>query len=191
MINEALEFVCTELNNYFKSTFQINEEKAIVSNLVNPDGSVSVNINDRLAICLVNIEQETSIANLGFTHVNTASQTFQVRNQPLNINLYILFAAYFNNYNESLKFISSTVSFFQANYVFLRANYPNMGGNTDKLVFELLKTDYQSINYLWGSLGAKYVPSMIYKMRMLSIDENNVRYEAPLISRPEVNTQRN
>jgi hypothetical protein len=188
MINEALEFISTELNNHFKSTFQINENKVIVSNLVNPDGTVPLAVSDMLVICLVNIEQETSIANLGFTH-NTG-KSMQIRNQPLHLNLYVLFASYFNNYNESLKFISSAISFFQANYVFLKSNYSNMGSSIDKLVFELLKTDYQNINYLWGSLGAKYVPSMIYKMRMLTIDENNVRYEGSLISKPRVTVER-
>jgi hypothetical protein len=189
MINESLEFISVELNNYFKSTFQVTEDKAIVSNMINPDGSVPIHINDKLVICLVNIEQETSIANLGFTH-NTG-QDFQVRNQPLNINLYVLFAANFNNYSESLKFISSTISFFQGTYVFLRKNYPNMGENTDKLVFELLKTDYQSTNYLWNSLGAKYVPSMIYKVRMLTIEENIVRYNGALVSKPNVTVNGN
>ena len=189
MINETLEFISIALNNHFKSIFQVTEDKTIVSNIINSDGTVPIAISDKLVVCLVNIEQETSIANLGFTH-NTG-QTFQIRNQPLNINLYILFAANFNNYNESLKFISSTISFFQGNYVFLKKNYPNMAENIDKLVFELLKTDYQSTNYLWNSLGAKYVPSMIYKVRMLSIDENNIRYEGPLISKTQVSSQGN
>ncbi|HEY1040794.1 MAG TPA: DUF4255 domain-containing protein [Bacteroidia bacterium] len=189
MINEALEFISTLLNNHFKSVFQVTEDKAIVSNIVNADGSVPIAINDKMVICLVNIEQETSIANLGFTH-NTG-QAFQVRNQPLNLNLYVLFAANFNNYNESLKFISSTISFFQGTYVFLKKNYPNMGENTDKLVFEILKTDYQSTNYLWNSLGAKYTPSMIYKVRMLTVDENNVRYENAVISQTGVTVNGN
>jgi hypothetical protein len=66
-----------------------------------------------------------------------------------------------------------------------------MSENIDKLVFELLKTDYQSTNYLWNSLGAKYVPSMIYKVRMLTIDENNVRHEGSLISKTNVTTKDN
>ncbi|MFO0355967.1 MAG: DUF4255 domain-containing protein [Sphingobacteriaceae bacterium] len=189
MINETLEFISVALNNHFKNVFQVTEDKTIVSNIINSDGSVPIAINDKLVVCLVNIEQETSIANLGFTH-NTG-QSFQIRNQPLNINLYILFAANFNIYSESLKFISSTISFFQGNYVFLKKNHPNMSENIDKLVFELLKTDYQSTNYLWNSLGAKYVPSMIYKVRMLTIDENNVRHEGSLISKTNVTTKDN
>jgi hypothetical protein len=96
MINETLEFISVALNNHFKNVFQVTEDKTIVSNIINSDGSVPIAINDKLVVCLVNIEQETSIANLGFTH-NTG-QSFQIRNQPLNINLYILFAANFNLY---------------------------------------------------------------------------------------------
>jgi hypothetical protein len=66
-----------------------------------------------------------------------------------------------------------------------------MGENTDKLVFELLKTDYQSTNYLWNSLGAKYVPSMIYKVRMLTIEENVVRYNGALVSKTNVTVNGN
>ena len=55
------------------------------------------------------------------------------------------------------------------------------------MVFELLKTDYENAHYLWNAIGAKYLPSMIYKMRMLSINENNIRYEGSLVSKPQVN----
>ena len=185
MINEALNFISGELNNHFKNIFDINEDKAIVSNLVNSDGSVPIQINDKLVISLVNIEQETIIANQPFS--KNTGQAFVVKNPAVNINLYLLFAAYFNNYDESLKFISATISFFQSNIVFLRSNYPTMGGNINKLVFELFKTDYQSINYLWGSIGAKYVPSMSYKMRMLTFDDENWKEEGALISKPQVN----
>jgi hypothetical protein len=189
MINEALEFITGELNNHFKNAFKVPDDKAIVSNLVDASGHAPLAIHDKLVICLANIEQETSIANLGFTH-NTG-QSYQVRNQPLNINLYVLFAANFNNYNESLKFISSTIAFFQSNYVFLRSNYSSMGEGIDKLVFELLKTDYENAHYLWNAIGAKYLPSMIYKMRMLTINENNIRYEGSLVSKPQVNANGN
>jgi hypothetical protein len=61
-----------------------------------------------------------------------------------------------------------------------------MDGNTAKLVFELLKTDYQSINYIWGSLGANYMPSMVYKMRILTVNESNIGSHGSLLAKPEV-----
>jgi hypothetical protein len=179
MINGSLEFICGKMNDYFKSVFDVTEEKATVSNLINSDGSVPTSITDKLVICLANIEQETSIANLGFT--GKSGENFQVRNQPLNINLYVIFAANFNDYNESLKFVSATVAYFQSNYVFLKKDYPQLKDVSDKLVFELLKTDYQNVYNIWSALGAKYLPSAIYKMRMLTINEASVRQEGKLV----------
>jgi Pvc16 N-terminal domain len=184
MIDKSLTFICSELNAYFKASFQLTEDKVIVSNLINPDGSVPIAISDKLVISLVNIEQENSIASLGFT--GEKGKSYTARNSLLNINLYVLFAAYFQNYNEGLKFISATIEFFQSNYLFLKADYPNMDGNTDKLVFELLKTDYQSINYIWGSIGASYMPSMVYKIRMLTVNESNIRSHGTLLAKPEL-----
>jgi hypothetical protein len=84
-----------------------------------------------------------------------------------------------------LKFISATISFFQFNYVFLSKEYPALEKLVDKLVFELLKTDYQNAHYLWNALGARYMPSMIYKLRMLTIDENHILQEGALITRTD------
>jgi hypothetical protein len=189
MIDKSLTFICSELNAYFEASFQLREEKVIVSNLINHDGSVPIAISDKLVISLINIEQENSIANLGFTGAKGKSYT--AGNPPLNINLYVLFAAHFHNYNESLKFISATIEFFQSNYFFLKADYPNMDGNTDKIVFELLKTDYQSINYIWGSLGANYMPSMVYKMRILTVNKSNIGSHGSLLAKPEVSVAEN
>src|SRR6185312_12129345 len=127
MINEVLEFIAVELNNYFKATFQITEDKVVVSNLVNSDGSVPISINDKTVMCLVNIDQGSNTANVGF------SKTAQADKQSLNMNLEVLFAAYFSpsNYVESLKFISTTLSFFQSNTIFQKANYPNMPKSID------------------------------------------------------------
>ncbi len=182
-----MNFIAGELNSHFRNTFQVNDDKAIVSNLVNHDGSVPVAILDKLVISLVNIEQETVIANMPFT--KNTGKSFVGKNPPVSINLYVLFAGYFNDYNESLKFVSATIAFFQSNIVFLRSRYPAMGDNINKLVFELFKTDYQSINYLWGSLGAKYVPSMSYKMRMLTFDEEHWKYEGPLVTQTGINVK--
>lgn len=171
MINESLDFICSQMNEHFKKQFDVAEEKAIVSNIINVDGSVPIQNNDKLVISLANIEQETSIANLGFTHKQ--GNEYQLKNQPLSINLYILFAANFSNYSESLKFVSATISFFQANYLFTQKDYPQLSNISEKLVFELLKTDYQNVYNIWNAIGAKYLPSVIYKMRMLVINNDN------------------
>src|ERR1700751_3666890 len=153
MINGGLEFIAATLNNYLRTTFQLVEDKVTVSNLINPDGSAPISINDKLVMCLVNIDHGSNTANVGF------SKTTQANKQSLNMNLEVLFAANFNgiNYAEALKFISTALSFFQNNTVFQKTNYPNLPENIDKLELELINLSPEDTNYIWNTLGAKYM----------------------------------
>jgi len=180
MINDTLRFISGELNSYFKGRLEINEDKVIVSNLLNHDGTVPVQILDKLVITLVNIEQETTLFNQGSFERRTSPGAYVKKNPPVYLNLYVLLAAYFNNYDESLKFISGAISYVQGNHVFARRDYPALGNDIDKLTLEIVNSDYQNINYLWGSIGARYVPSMTYKLRMLIVD-NGAEQAIPVI----------
>jgi hypothetical protein len=163
MINEGLEFIATTLNSYLKTTFQFTEDKVVVSNLVNADGSLPIVINDKIVICLVNIDQGNNTTNVGF------SKTTPIDKQSLNMSLEVLFAANFINYNESLKFISATLSFFQNNLIFQKTNYSSLPKHIDKLELELINLSPEDTNYIWNTLGVKYMPSLIYKIKIVAV----------------------
>lgn len=179
MINTTLNFLANNLNAYLKSNFQIDEDLAIVSNLINADGSVPNAINNKIVICLTNIEQENSLSNLGY--YNTNNNPIELNKQPININLYILIAANFSNYNESLKFISTIFNFFHENNVFFATKYPELDSTIDKLVLELFKTDVNTNNKIWNAIGAKYSPSLNYKARLLAAQNASASIK-PLIN---------
>jgi hypothetical protein len=40
----------------------------------------------------------------------------------------------------------------------------------------------EQLNNVWGCLGAKYMPSVIYKIRMLTYNNNIIREIRPLVS---------
>ncbi|HTA63760.1 MAG TPA: Pvc16 family protein [Bacteroidia bacterium] len=164
MINEGLEFITTALNGYLRTTFRDSEDKAVLSSLVNADGTVVANIENKIVVCLVNIDQGSNTTNVGF------SKTAQADKQSLNMSLEVLFAANFSagNYAESLKFISTTLSFFQSNLVFQKTNYPNMPQNIDKLELELINLSPEDTNYIWSTLGVKYMPSLMYKVKLMA-----------------------
>ena len=102
---------------------------------------------------------------------------------PLNINLYVLFSAYFSagNYSEALRFLSFVMGYLQQKNVFNRSNTLQMDSHIVKLVFEMENLSTERMNNLWASLGAKYMPSVLYKMRMLTIDGSIVREYRPLV----------
>lgn len=194
MINDALAFLCYELNAYFKLFFNIKEDRVIVSSPLNVQGSANEQNTNKVIITLVRIEQETINRNIASNRVynqgasannGQANDAAAYMSPPLNLNLHLLFSTSFSDYSETLKFISYTISFFQAKNVFNHQNAPLLSKRIEKLILELENTNYQDSSFLWGMLGSKYTPSVMYKMRMLTIQEGMWRDTMPLISNPE------
>jgi len=104
----------------------------------------------------------------------------------MHMNLYLVFAAHFPdpNYKEALHFISLVIEFFQGKSVFDKFNTPGLSANIDRLIFEFVNQDIQEMNNMWSLIGAKYLPSVVYKVRMLTFSQSMVREEVPGIVRP-------
>jgi hypothetical protein len=124
-------------------------------------------------ISLINIEQETVKA-------------FNIRNQKLpggnyadinpyeRYNLHLLISSNFDDYNETLRFLGAVIAFFQSHYLIERSSFSNMPVGVNRLEFEIEKINYIQMQGLWTSMGAKYTPSVIYKMRLLTIQGEEV-----------------
>ena len=52
----------------------------------------------------------------------------------------------------------------------------------EKLTFEIFNVAMNELSHIWSGIGAKYLPSIIYKVRMLSIQEKRVQKEVPGIT---------
>jgi len=174
MIQEALSCLAEEMNIYFRNKLKINEDKAVVSGILNADGSIAIREENKVIITLVNVERETVKNN------NVVPNT----SQPVNINLYVLLSAYFSavNYPEALRFLSFVIGYVQQKNVFTRSNTPQLDSNINKLVLEMENLSTEKMNNVWAALGAKYMPSVMYKMRMLTIDGSVIREHRPEVS---------
>ncbi|MGK0363300.1 MAG: hypothetical protein ACI85O_000345 [Saprospiraceae bacterium] len=165
MIHDIIPLIAADLNDFLESRFDTDEDPVIMSNLVNQDGTLSIMEENKVIITLVNVERDGTNQAFG--------GGFARGDMPVHINLYVLFSAYFSNYAESLKFLSGVIAYFQAN-----PNYM-LDGNTIKI--ELYNPDFREISNLWTAIGAKYLPSAIYKIRTLNMDEDNINDEIPPI----------
>ena len=177
MIYEALTCITEELNDYFRTKLSITEEKIVLSGLVNMDGTTAIPGENKIVITLVNLEKETAHK----LPTKGVSSVFGTQNPTLQMNAYVLFSAYFssNNYPEALRFISFIIAYFQSKNVFTKSNTPGMDSKLDKLTFEIADLTTDSLSNMWSALGAKYMPSILYKMRMLNFDESVVREFRP------------
>ena len=170
MIYSVLNTISEKLDFYLKNRFSLGENKVILSNIVNQDGSLAITESDKVVLTLVNIQEET---------VSSRLNSNMHMSRPINLNLYVMCSAYFidSNYPEALKFLSAVLSFFQSNCVFTHNNTPDLDPNIEKLTFEIVNQDLQNQSHMWGTLGGKYLPSVLYKVRMVSIQEGNIESE--------------
>jgi len=67
--------------------------------------------------------------------------------------------------------ISRTIAFFRQNPVFTHDNLPSLDANIDKLTVEFTSLDLASLHCLMRNMGAKYLPSAYYKVRMIPFYE--------------------
>jgi hypothetical protein len=182
MIDETLKYIVTELNRFFKNRFNVNENLAVVSGLVNMDGTPALQQDNRIVVTLLNVEQEKVTASVG--NYSQSGSVASAVSPPVYLNLYVLFSGYFpgSNYTEALKFISGVILFFQSNVSLSRDSSPGLPDTVDKLIFDLQKFSYQELSHIWGMLGAKHMPSVVYRMRMIVIDGQKVREQRPSVS---------
>lgn len=189
MINLAVQLLATQLNQYLRRTYNLGEDVVVVSNLLEMDGSVAANVNNKLVIFLVNIEKDT----VPFRQVNSheVGQREVQSSMPLYFNLYLMMTANFtgSNYPEALKFLSSTISFFQKNHVMNHQTAPDLDARIEKLILDIENLSIQDLSNLWGALGGKYLPSILYKVRMVAFDDEDIVGRVSVVGEPKTTVQ--
>lgn len=189
MIYAAISHITGQLNQNLKRAFDLNEDIVMVSNITEQDGTVTVNTNNKIVASLVNVEREMTpgcrpaaapAANL------PAVESYP----PIHINLYLLFAGNFNgkNYVEALKFLSATISFFQSNPLFTSQNSPDLDHRIARIALEIENLNFKDLSSLWTVLSGKYLPSVLYKIRMITFDAREIVGRKPRIIGNRVQT---
>ncbi len=180
MIATALKFITDFLNKEIKLQYGLDSNPVVLSSLINPDGTVTENIENKLILSLINIEHETTVANMQQFH-SAGNNAFDKKAPPVNLNLYVLASANYDskNYAEALKMISTLIGIFQTNPYFNKENNPDMPSSVNLLRFEIFNIPIKELSHIWSGIGAKYVPSIIYKVRMLTIQENQITEQIP------------
>jgi len=170
MIEQAIQIIAEKLNRHLKNAFSSNENLVEVSNIVGQDGAVSPNVDNKLVLFVVNIEQEI-LANRHVHDRLPGPGRVPVISKPAYMNIYICLAGTFSgkNYSESLKLLSHAIGFLHNNCVFDHSNTPELDPVFNKLVFEYVNLDIRDLSNLWGVITGKYLPSALYKVRMVPV----------------------
>lgn len=144
-----------------------------------------------IVITLVNIEEESTLKNIRAVRQNGIGGIEYI-NPPVFLNLYVLICSNNKgNYKDALHRLSSIIRFFQTKNAFTLGNSPNLTekitGNEPedlyqlKFTLELYTLTFEQLNHLWGALGGRQLPSVMYKIRLASVYDRRVAQEAPPI----------
>jgi hypothetical protein len=176
MIDKTLLFIEKQINGYLKNISGF-DNKLSLSGITNNEGKTIIK---DLGLTLVNIEEET-VGKAQTPYKKNDNDSIYIVNPEIKLNLYLLFTANFgdneNGYKESLKFLSYVISFFQAKNFFNHQNSPDLDERIEKLILSLYTLPFEQQNYLWGSIGAKYMPSVMYKVRLITVQADEVKAE--------------
>ncbi|AUC16930.1 hypothetical protein BTO06_18035 [Tenacibaculum sp. SZ-18] len=187
MIYEILQIISEELNDY------LDENAVSLANIADADveGSSSGNFPD-IALSLINLQEEFALKNIRNDYVNNSSVTY--KNPKVYLNLFILFSVNKSTYTESLKSLTKLIAFFQGKKVFTQANsnYQNVDGieniKSFKFITELYTPTFEELNFIWGTLGGKQKPSVLYKITLLEIEREVIAKEGSVISEMQRNS---
>jgi hypothetical protein len=200
MLSHALTIVINELEKHLSDTYgsgavtpqvRLGNIAEGVGNNASNTGAVA---RDILNFSMVNIREEKTLKNLSNQKRNDAKLTVVYENPPVFLNFHILIVATHSNYSNALLMLSRAIRFFQFENVFdqdsvapssLTINVPSNPLDqleAFKLIFDLYSPTMEEVNHLWGTLGGKQYPFVLYTLRLLELKFKAVRAESGLIT---------
>lgn len=123
-------------------------------------------------LTLINVAEERALRNL--PHVErTPAQTSRIE-PPVHLNLDVMYAFNFADLDTSLTFLSRTIEVFQAQRFFDATTPVAPGGpafppQLARLIVEMANLSLEERNNLWGMMGGSYLPSVIYRVRLVEV----------------------
>jgi hypothetical protein len=143
------------------------------------EGDEFLSSKSSIILSIVNIEEDKILKNqtLYKNYIPSSDSIERYKNPTQNLILSLLFASYNidqSKYTEGIDKLEVVIRYFQNTRVFywqapnLSENIPG-SGSYDKLIFEMVSLKTDQLNQMWSSLGARYMPSVLYKVQMISI----------------------
>jgi hypothetical protein len=174
MIYDALDFLRRRLDAYITGARSAAEPVMVLSNPWTSNDS-NKNFPFLNSLSLIQVEEDR-VFKTQLPIMEKQKDGHYIKRVPdLKINLYILISAYNKKYEDALKLISKVIAYFQVNTLFEHKKPETkdeiaLPEFIDKLIVELYTPGFEQQNQIWASLSTGYLPSVIYKVRMLLID---------------------
>lgn len=195
MLLNALNIIKDALNTYLVQRLgSADVAEVILANVAQAEFG-EAELEGKLIVSIVNLEEERALKNARTVRPNLGGG-FDYENAPVSLNLYLLFSANFAiaKYDIAIRVLSTVLTFFQRKQSFTVANDPNslspdLSAHDLKITFNLYTMTFEQLNHLWGALGGKQIPSVLYRVHLVQLEDEQVRGGGQLIEEVVGNTQ--
>lgn len=180
MLQSALMFIKQQLDQTLINGFELDESITVLNHLIQQGGSFPEKNQNKMVITLINLDYETNKAYSG-NRYRLPDNNFTTIQPDSLFNVDLLFTASFDDYEEALKFLNATIAFFQATPSFNTKVTPSIPEGIKTLNFEIENISFSETHNLWSAMGAKYQPSIIYKVRHVVIQSDQLQGTTPAV----------
>lgn len=172
MINETLVFLKNSLNSHLSlgATHHNPQEDQVVFMVGQNTDSLSFKLG-AVSILLIKLEQENVLHAPNIYQRTLPDGTIKKVQPEIRLNLYVLFVAHYQQYEDSLRNLSAIIQYFQNHRVITEHDSPTLDENIEQLLIELITPSFSEQNEIWGSLRAPYHPSVLYKIKTLIFED--------------------
>jgi hypothetical protein len=197
MIFQVMELIRQNVNAFLSAPG--TPDSVVLGNIAfsTPDNPLTpADESAQIYMSLVNVEEEPTLRNQSALR-QTEIRPLAYTNPPMIINLFILFSANHKDYSNAIQALSSVLRFFQGNRVFSisRTPVPPVGvfatleeeEHKIKIMLDLMSLTFEQVNHLWGSLGGKQQPFLLFKVRQVEIDADRMLDGGGVISEIHIN----
>lgn len=179
MLDVVLKFLVKEVNTYLVARTGDAFGEVQVCRLVDDGGKWAVK-EDHLAATVINVEEERTLKSQT-REVAFVNGRHVLMEPNLKLNLHVMFAAYFQQHDVALRYLSLVLTFFQAHPTFSRDAFPGLDPRIERVSAELQTLSYEQLNQVWAFIGGKQLPSALYKVRMVVLqDEEPAAVRLPI-----------
>lgn len=174
MIGKIVDHIVGELNYYLRLLSSVESDHVVAGSLFDVEGGPNAKVKDKTVLSLVKVEQDRTYPSQEIYKAGESRGT-QLIKPPITVNLFFLIIANYSNYQEALKAISRVITFFQHRVSFdIETDITHPGSIRRPIVFDMVSMNFEQQNHLWGMLGNKYIPSVLYKAGLVSLQDEQV-----------------
>ncbi len=162
------------------------------------DGDEFLETKSSIVLSVVNIQEDKTLKNQSIYTVKKEDKTVEtVAHPPQFLNVSLLFTSYSkeqSKYLDGLEKLQNIIEYFQINNSFYYENttkvlityftYKDLDEveqkNHSKITLLSVSLSMEQLNQMWSYLGSKYMPSVLFEMRVLPIQKNVIAIKKPI-----------